>query len=154
MITPHTYVLLSDNGTADNRLNAFDSALQRAKVADFNFIKVSSILPVGCKKGTLEDVKEVTPGSFMFCVMSKMVSEEDGETISSAIACAKTNETVGVITEYSGRCSKDFAEERAIDMARKMAKKRNATISSIDTTSSELTVKGCGCCVSLCLLLY
>ena len=154
MITPHSYVLLSSNGESDNKLNAFDSALQSAGVADFNYITVSSILPVGCKRGEPEDIASIKAGSFMYCVMSKISSDVKGETISSAIACAKTLETVGLISEYSGHCQGHEAERRATDMVRTMAKARGATIGSVETTSTELTVEECGCCVSLCLLLY
>ncbi|MBN1786396.1 MAG: arginine decarboxylase, pyruvoyl-dependent [Candidatus Methanofastidiosa archaeon] len=155
MITPHSYVLISCKGAADSRLNAFDAALHSAGIADFNFITVSSILPKGCKKTTMDAIKGIERGSFMYCVMSKASSNMKGETISSAIACARTKETVGVVTESSGSFSSRESEERAREMCKEMLSIRNATPSSIDTTSAEMLVEqGWGCCISLCLLLY
>ena len=154
MLTPHTFVLLSNAADAPTSLNAFDKALLDMGVSDYNYIKVSSILPPSCKRGTIDDARNVPPGSFMFSVMSKIVSEEPGDVISSSLACAKTNETVGCISEYSGHCSAKEAERRAIDMAYEMVDKRGATLASLHTTSSDHVVEKSGCSISLCLLLY
>jgi arginine decarboxylase len=154
MLTPHTYVLTSSSANAKTELNAFDLALHGVGISDFNYITVSSILPKGCREGTMADVATATPGSFMFCVMSKIVSSTPGERIASSIACITTKETVGCITEYHGACSKEEAEVRAIDMARRMVSQRNATIDTIKTISSDMVVETCGCSISLCLLLY
>jgi len=155
MLTPHTYVLVSSSGKGETNLNAFDAALRNAGIADFNFITVSSILPNGCRKGGMEDVKEVTPGSFMYCVMSRISSDVKGDMISSSIACATTNETVGVVTEYSGKCPAEESKKHAQEMTREMISERDATLSSLETTSIDMVVDGgWGCCVSLCLLLY
>jgi len=155
MITPHTYVMISSKGSGDTRLNAFDSALINAGIADFNYITVSSIIPRGCKRGSMEDVRSLIPGSFMYCVMSRISSDVPGEMISSSITCAFTEETVGVVTESSGNCPCEESERMAERMSDRMISQRNATLSYRETTSTEMTVEdGWGCCVSLCLLLY
>lgn len=154
MLTPHTYVLTSSSANAATTLNAFDTALQGVGIADFNYITVSSILPRGCREGTMEDIRAIVPGSFMFCVMSKIVSDVPGDRIASCIACVTTHETVGCITEYHGHCTKEEAERRAIAMAERMVSQRSATIDTIKTISSEVVVEQCGCSISLCLLPY
>mgnify|MGYP003819311621 FL=1 len=155
MITPHTYVLVSSRGSSETSLNAFDTALRNAGIADFNFVTVSSILPRSCRKGDIDEVKAVTPGSFMYCVMSRVSSNVVGETISTALACATTKETVGVVTESSGRCPSAQSERIAVKMSDEMVSKRGATLDSRETTSVEMNIeKGWGCCISICLLLY
>ncbi|MHC1605159.1 MAG: pyruvoyl-dependent arginine decarboxylase [Candidatus Methanofastidiosia archaeon] len=154
MLTPKKFVLLSSSANATTSLNAFDEALRGSKIANFNFIPVSSILPKGCTLASAGDVAEVEEGSFVPCVMSKITSDKKGALISSAVACIETMESVGCITEFSGFCDRKIAEEKALGMGKEMVFARNATIRRIHIVSSEIIVEKCGCSTSLCLLLY
>lgn len=113
---PEKYKLSSGIGKSKYELVAFDSALIHAQIANYNLLRVSSILPIGAKYEEELDKKE---GSALLVAYATISSNVKGDVIASAVSVAipKDKECVGVIMEYSGHCSKEVAEE----IVRKMA---------------------------------
>lgn len=102
-------------------LNAFDRALQEARVADFNHSKLSSIVPIGAEI-LLEpfiNIDEYLPvkGSILPTVWSECRGVF-GETITSCLIVAKNQdpELPGLIFELSGKRSAEEISKDAIDM--------------------------------------
>jgi len=93
----------AQGGTA---LNAFDNALQDAKICDFNLIKVSSILPPGKGLRRLHRSSAVVDGRGMMlpAVVASFESVEVGETVSAGVAVGIPTDPdrAGVVYLHSG----------------------------------------------------
>lgn len=113
--TPKKYTLVAGTGRGASRLNAFDQALLEAGIGNLNLIKVSSILPPG-----VDWVQhlEIPPGSLTPVAYGALISDEEGETIAAAVAVGVSENDYGLIMEFSGKCSKEEAEEQALAMVR------------------------------------
>lgn len=113
--TPKKYTLVAGTGRGASRLNAFDQALLEAGIGNLNLIKVSSILPPGAE--WVEHL-EIPPGSLTPVAYGALISDEEGETIAAAVAVGVSENDYGLIMEFSGKCSKEEAEEQALAMVR------------------------------------
>lgn len=87
-------------GESESRLVAFDKALLDAGVGNYNLVRLSSILPAGCKPVYNIDLPE---GSLLPIAYSTITSDVEGETVVSTIGVGipKDKSKVGVIMEYS-----------------------------------------------------
>ncbi|MEI7828066.1 MAG: arginine decarboxylase, pyruvoyl-dependent [Euryarchaeota archaeon] len=90
-------------GTHRENLESFEKALRDAGIEKFNLVTVSSILPPNCEiiakdKG----LKQLLPGEIVFCVMSRLASNEPNRKISASLGCAiPTNPNAfGYISEH------------------------------------------------------
>lgn len=81
-------------------LPSFDKALIEAGVGNYNLVRLSSILPAGCRRVYDIDLQE---GSLLPTAYSTITSDVEMETVVSGIAVGipKDPEKVGVIMEYS-----------------------------------------------------
>lgn len=113
--TPKKYTLVAGTGRGASRLNAFDQALLGAGIGNLNLIKVSSILPPGAD--WVEHL-EIPPGSLTPVAYGALISDDEGETIAAAVAVGVSENDYGLIMEFSGKCSKEEAEEQALAMVR------------------------------------
>lgn len=66
-------------------LNAFDAALINAGIGDINLVKVSSIIPPGCRE---IEPRDLPRGAIIPVAYSFIVSDIPGEGISAAVAVA------------------------------------------------------------------
>ncbi|MBN2378908.1 arginine decarboxylase, pyruvoyl-dependent [candidate division WOR-3 bacterium] len=111
-------------GRARDKLASFEAALRNADIAPFNLVKVSSILPPGCKiiprnKG----IAELTTGQIVYLVMSENQSNEPHRLISASIGVAvpADENQYGYLSEYHSFGEKevkagDYAEDLAAQM--------------------------------------
>ena len=76
-------------GRHNECLESIELAFRDAMIETYNLVTVSSILPPNCIIVKKEDcIEELNPGQIVFCVMSKISSDELGKTLTSSIGCA------------------------------------------------------------------
>jgi len=125
-------------------LNAFDGALLASKVGDVNLVKLSSILPPGCKRS--REPWALEGGALTPVAYASITSHLPGETIAAAVAVAipKNHEEPGVIMEYSARGSAQSAEKIVRQMAKEAFIMRGRELKQIVSTSVEHKVLNIG----------
>ena len=70
-------------------LRSFENALENARIARFNLVPVSSIVPPGCKVIPRErGLAMLRDGQIVFVVLSKCSSNERRRLLSASIGCA------------------------------------------------------------------
>lgn len=132
--------ITSGSGIAAWPLNllAFDRALRKAGIADYNHLRVSSIVPPGTE---IVEGSPVYPlGSLVPTVYSRAQGEEGIISACIALAIPKDKRDNGVIFEVAGEFTKDVAEERAHSMASLAMGDRNIRIDTIRCFSIQLTI--------------
>ncbi len=124
------YLLCSGVGKGSFPLTSFDNALYNSGIANYNLVKVSSILPVKMELNTSVDIVE---GSVLFTAYSTKTTIKRNEIISAAVAVGipKDTEKVGVIMEFSGSCNKQEAETKITSMVKEAMSLRNYEIKEI-----------------------
>ncbi|MBO5785997.1 MAG: arginine decarboxylase, pyruvoyl-dependent [Clostridia bacterium] len=140
---PKEYVMTSGSGVASQKLVAFDKALVDAGISNYNLLKVSSILPIGCERKSKVDKKQ---GSALLTAYATITSDEIGTTISTAVAVGipERESDVGVIMEFSGKCSADEAVATVKQMVIEAMHNHNIPCATVDVTFAEGTVQGEG----------
>lgn len=131
-IIPRKAFLVRGLGYHKDKLASFEDALRSAGIAPYNLVYVSSILPPKCEIVTPEEgLKELKPGQIVFCVMSRLETNEPSRLIAAAVGLAVPNgeDRHGYISEHHsyGQTAKE-AGEYAEDLAATML----ATILGID----------------------
>ena len=116
MYCPSSYILVSGVGNDKYQLVSFDKALFASKIANYNLVKVSSILPPNCKEEYKITARQ---GSILFTAYASVSSCEQG-ILSAAVGVGipQSTDEIGVIMEFSCRDS----ESVAIHQVREMVK--------------------------------
>lgn len=126
-LVPRKVFFTSGVGVHKDALVSFELALRNAGIEKFNLVTVSSIYPPGCEIVQIEEgLNELYPGQVVFCVMSRMTSNEAGKKIFASVGAAIPSETIlhGYLTEYHGYLSNEnedpgkHSEESAAYMLR------------------------------------
>lgn len=105
--TPTKFTLVAGAGEGGTPLNAFDRALLAAKAGNVNLVRVSSILPPGA---VYREEIPLPLGALVPVAYGALTSTTPGEIITAAVGVGIPQEGFGVIMEYSGRLSKQEAE--------------------------------------------
>jgi len=123
-MTPKQVFLTKGMGKHKEKLTSFELALRAAGIAKYNLVRVSSILPPGCKIISREKgQKELSPGEVVFCVMSENSSNEPhrllGASIGLATPRAKTD--YGYLSEHHSfgqneQTAGEYSESLAAEM--------------------------------------
>ncbi len=124
MIIPKKIFLTKGVGVDTHKLTSFELALRDAKIAQYNLVSVSSILPPHCKQiPRSQALPYLIPGQILFCVLSQNSTNEPNRLIASSVGMAvPTNrEHYGYLSEHHsfGETEKkagDFAEDLAASM--------------------------------------
>lgn len=119
-------------GKHKERLESFELALRDAGIEKYNLVRVSSILPPGCKVVSREaGLRELSPGQIVHCVLSDNSSNEPMRLIATSIGCAIPAEKkqYGYLSEHH---SFGETEERAGDYAEDLAACMLATTLGIE----------------------
>lgn len=123
-LTPEKIFFTRGVGVHKERLASFEVALRDAGIASCNLVYVSSIVPPNCillprEKG----LEELKPGQIIFCVMSRIDTNEPNRLIAAAIGMAvpQDSSTYGYLSEHQsyGQTHKkagDYAEDIAASM--------------------------------------
>ncbi len=111
-------------GHHTEELASFELALRDAGIEKYNLVTVSSIFPPHCEIIEKEEgLKLLNPGQVVFCVMSKLTSNEPHRLIVASVGCAipKERNNYGYLSEYHAygeneREAGDYAEDLATMM--------------------------------------
>ena len=123
-LIPRKVFFTSGVGTHPEYLESFEVALRKAGIEKFNFVTVSSILPPNCEIVSREEgLKELIPGEIVFCVMSRISSNELRRTLSTSVGCVlpQITDKRGYISEfYAFGETEQYVGEHAVKLARSM----------------------------------
>jgi len=111
-------------GKSKEKLESFEHALRNAGIAQFNLVRVSSIMPPKCQfSQKTQALKELRPGQVVFCVMADISTNEPNRLIAASIGIAvpAQRDHYGYISEHHtyGMTEKkagDYAEDLAATM--------------------------------------
>ena len=130
-----------------SELNAFDRALERARIAQCNLVCVSSILPGECRE---IEVQEIPVGSITYAVLARMDGDE-GTTIGAGIAYGfQSDMSYGIVAEAHGYMDEAALREILEWKIKEMAKIRDIKLNGINYKIEVLRVPmdNYGCVVS------
>lgn len=143
MMNKMFYYLTQGIGRGQTPLTSFDSALLSSGIANYNLVKISSILPAGSSECDTVSLKE---GSILHTAYASLTSNQEGATISAAVGVAipQDEDKVGVIMEYSSCCSKQEAICQVNLMLQEAMENRKCAIKEIKVVASETVVSQSG----------
>lgn len=111
-------------GKHREKLVSFELALRDAKIAQFNLVRVSSILPPQCKIVSIEKgLTELSPGQVVHAVIAEASTNEHHRLLASSVGIAipKDRNRFGYLSEYHSfgedeKTAGDYAEDLAAQM--------------------------------------
>lgn len=124
------FYIASSLGHGTTELNSFDDSLLNSGIANYNLVKVSSILPAFAIKTSDITIPE---GSILYTAYATHSTYDLGVNISAAIAVGIPSDPkkTGVIMEFSGNCSSEEAKQNASKMVMEAMSKRGYVIKEI-----------------------
>ena len=139
MMNKKFYYLIQGIGNGKTYLTSFDSALLSSGIANYNLVKIISILPAGSTECDCVSLKE---GSILHTAYASLTSNQAGATISAAVGVAipQDDSKVGVIMEYSAYCNKQEALDQIHLMLKEAMENRGYRIKEIKSVASEVVV--------------
>ncbi len=150
--TPKKYFVTAGSSEGRSKLTAFDNALLKARIGNVNLLRVSSILPPGCEH---DPDLVLSPGSLVPTAYGYIVSNVPGEVISACVGVGiNSSDTFGVIMEFSGKCSKEEAEQAITNMVKEAFETRGMELKEIKIASTEHKVEKIGCALAAVPLWY
>lgn len=149
--TPKKFFITAASAEGKSKLTAFDNALLKARIGNVNLLRVSSILPPGTE---LDQDLQIPPGSLVPTAYGSVVSDVPGEVIAAAVAIGFSEDTFGIIMEYSGKCSKNDAEATIEKMVREAFETRQMPLKDIKIAAVEHHVENIGCAFAAVPLWY
>ena len=88
-MVPKFSFLTKGKGVSKEKLTSFEMALRDAGIAEFNLVKVSSIMPPFCKIiSKQEGLKKLSPGQIVYVVLSEAATNEHGRKVASSVGIA------------------------------------------------------------------
>ena len=111
-------------GQHKEKLVSFELALRQAKIAPYNIVRVSSILPPGCEIVPVQKgVRELKPGQIVHMVLAEASTNERHRLIAASIGVAIPRDRThfGYLSEHHSfgeneDTAGDYAEELAAEM--------------------------------------
>lgn len=149
--TPKKFFVTAGSSEGRSKLTAFDNALLKARIGNINLVRVSSILPPGteyCPE------LQIPPGSLVPTAYGYIISDVPGQVISAAVGVGFSNDTFGVIMEFSGVCGKDEAEKKIESMLKEAFETRGMELAGMKTAAVEHCVEKIGCALAAVPLWY
>lgn len=140
--TPQKFFLTAGSADGSTKLTAFDNALLKAQLGNVNLLRVSSILPPGCQ--FTPDLM-IPPGSLVPTAYGAIISDVPGEIITAAMAVGLSENTFGVIMEFTGKCSGEEARRIITRMVEEAFVSRNMMLIDIKVAVAEHQVRKIGC---------
>jgi arginine decarboxylase len=124
MWVPKKMFLTKGVGRHREKLSSFELALRNAGIAEFNLVRVSSIVPPNCQVISRKaGLNLLTPGQIIFCVLSQNATNEAHRLLAASIGVAlpKDRNNYGYLSEHHGfgqteRAAGDYAEDLAASM--------------------------------------
>ena len=143
---PERFIIVAAGSDGNHTLTAFDNCLLKAGIGNVNLIRLSSILPPGCKEA--EEGLEFPPGAFVPTAYGSTISEEKGELIAAAVGIGFSEDSFGVIMEHAGRCSAESARAKVEEMIVEAFASRGQELKGIKIKSVEHRVEKAGAVVA------
>ncbi len=96
-------------GTGKTELSAFDKALYEAGVANYNLVRLSSVIPVGAevKINQLSDNARNEFGYKLFLVYAEQRESEIGKEAWAGVGWVQTEDGRGLFVEHEGSSEKE-----------------------------------------------
>ncbi|MDP2689737.1 MAG: arginine decarboxylase, pyruvoyl-dependent [Deltaproteobacteria bacterium] len=124
MFVPKRVFFTKGVGTHKEELTSFELALRDAGIEKFNLVQVSSIFPPAAKIISKSvGLKRLSPGQIVFCVMSKLSSNEPRRLMAASVGCAipTDRKLYGYLSEHhaygqTDTAAGDYAEDLAAAM--------------------------------------
>ena len=121
---PTQIFLTKGVGKHREKLQSFEMALRHARIAPFNLVRVSSILPPHCRIiHRSRGLMQLHPGQVVHCVMYDTATNEPHRLIATSVGIAvpKDPNQYGYLSEHhsNGQTEKqagDYAEDLAAEM--------------------------------------
>lgn len=137
---PKKFLLCSGCGNGETELTSFDSGLLHSGIANYNLVKVSSILPAGAVQREKVSLPE---GSILYTAYASktIIGQDHIASAAVAVGIPAESDKIGVIMEFSGDCMKADAEEQVRQMVEEAMKARGYEIKEILCTATEIV--GC-----------
>lgn len=136
--TPKKFTICAGSAEGPTRLNAFDNALLAAGIGNLNLLRVSSVLPPGAQ---YVEKLDIPPGSLTPTAYGTITSSTPGERIAAAVAIGFSQDTFGMIMEYSGVCSKEEAEREVTRMVEEAFRQRNMPLVKVMARGTDIVVQ-------------
>jgi arginine decarboxylase len=135
-LVPTKFFLTKGVGIHEKEMRAFEEALRQAGIETCNLVKISSVIPPGCKCISKEEgVPLLKEGQITFAVMAQSQTNEPDQIVSAGIAMAQPEDDTlhGYLTEVEDIIGieeedvKQDVEEMALEnLATKWGIKRDA----------------------------
>jgi len=119
-----------------------------AGIGDVNLVKVSSIIPPGCRRE--ESLPSFPKGAFVPVVYVAHAGTIPGDTIAAALAVGIGSEGFGVVMEARAGRGKE-AEALARDMVKEAFRVRSIELQELWALSAEHLVERIGCALVACV---
>ena len=119
-------------GKHRNRLQSFELALRKAGVEACNLVRVSSILPPGCKVIPADrGLSRLCPGEITFVVLSEASTDEPSRLVGAGVGLAQPadGQQYGYISEHHGF---GLHQKRIADLVEDMAATMLATTLGVE----------------------
>ncbi|MHC4982678.1 MAG: pyruvoyl-dependent arginine decarboxylase [Planctomycetota bacterium] len=132
LLIPRKVFFTKGVGKHLTRLQSFELALRRAGIETCNLVRVSSILPPGCKIiSRSRGLAELGPGQITFVVLADASTDEPSRMVGAGIGLAQpaNGKQHGYISEHHGF---GMTEGRIADMVEDMAATMLATTLGIE----------------------
>lgn len=150
--TPKKFTLVGATSEGGTELTAFDKCLLASGIGNVNLMRVSSILPPNTK---LVEKLAIPPGSLTPTAYGYITSRIPGEIISAAVAVGiNTEDSYGVIMEYSGKCTAAEAEATIRGMVKEAFAVRDIPLNQTLVKVVEHKVEKIGCAFAAVPLWY
>ncbi len=150
LVQPQRFMIVAAAAGADHALTAFDAALLKAGLGNVNLVRLSSILPPGCREA--ENGINFPPGSFVPTAYGAVSSEIKGERIAAAVGIGFTEESFGVIMEHAGSCPAETARAKVEAMLVEAFSNRGLPLKGMKIKSIEHRVEKAGAAIALVAL--
>ncbi|MDD4767910.1 MAG: arginine decarboxylase, pyruvoyl-dependent [Desulfotomaculaceae bacterium] len=149
--TPKKFFITAGSAEGKNPLNAFDNALLKSRIGNLNLLRVTSILPPGVIY--CPDL-EIPPGSLVPTAYGYIISDVPGQQISAAVGVGFSQDSFGIIMEFSGNCSSADAERAIERMLQEAFAARNMELAGTKIAATEHRVEKIACALAAVPLWY
>lgn len=149
--TPQKFKIVASSAEGSFPLTAFDNALLSAGIGNINLVRISSILPPGAQ----QDQKLILPpGALVPTAYAAINSNDPGTRIAAAVGIGFSENSFGVIMEYSGYCSRVEAEKQIEGMLEDAFANRGLPLTKILVRGAEHRVEKNGAVIAAVVLWY
>jgi arginine decarboxylase len=128
-------------GEGRTLLSAFDKALLEARVANFNLIPLSSVVPPRSTVTRGGDRIEGGHGDRLYCVEAVAYADHPGEVVSAGLGWAIHPEIGGLFVEHSGGSAESVEEQIRLSLA-DMAEGRGVDFGEVHTAIASARCSG------------